>query len=429
MAASETFRAAVPPYDGPLPKPLGGDSVATHEVFNNACNISYGLPFHEACAKHAEDTFHAHRVFVISSGTLARSTSALKDLERALGSKFAGVKYGLKAHTYLDEIIAIMEECRALNVDLIVTLGGGSLTDAAKMVALGLANDVTHSAGFLKLPATGTVGTPAKPPTIPVVCIATTLSGAEFTLAAGATDERDNQKHQFIVGKAIRLIIFDAQFVTDTTPLSLFLQSGVRAIDHSVEGICSPFCNAATQMHATKALRQLVPALLRSKADDAKKDVEARHLGQMASVDAIASFRVYTPAGASHAIGHMLGPFGVGHGATSAILLPAVCKFNASHGTDLSRQQIVKSILWGVPEMRRLAESNGLTEGVADLGDLLDVLLRALGMPRTLAEVGVGRDKLEQLAEYSLLDRWAVTNPVPLTEKAQVMEILEMVAG
>ncbi|KAJ7495306.1 putative Fe-containing alcohol dehydrogenase [Mycena latifolia] len=411
-------------------KPLGGDSLAFRELFNN-CNISYGLPFHEACAKHAEDTFHAQRVFVISSGTLARSTNALKDLKQALGPKFVGVKYGLKAHTYLDEIIAIAEECRALNVDLIVTLGGGSPSDAAKMVALALANDVTHSAGFLELPTTRTVGTvpPAKPPTIPVVCIATTLSGGEFTVAAGATDERDNQKHQFIIGKAIKLIIFDAQFVTDTTPLRLFLQSGVRAIDHSVEGICSPFCNAATEMHATKALRQLVPALLRSKADEAKTDVEARHLGQMASVDAIASFRVYTPAGASHAIGHMLGPFGVGHGETSAILLPAVSKFNARHGADLSRQQIVKSILWGVPEMRRLAESKGLTEGVADLGDLLDVLVRALGMPRTLAEVRVGRDKLEQLAEYSLLDVWAATNPVPLTEKAQVMEILEMVAG
>ncbi|KAJ7136801.1 hypothetical protein C8R44DRAFT_767911 [Mycena epipterygia] len=183
-------------------------------------------------------------------------------------------------------------------------------------------------------------------------------------------------------------------------------------------------------MHAKMALERLVPALLRCKADDAKTDVEARLLCQMASLDTIAALaRVYTPLGASHAIGHMLGPFGVGHGQTSGILLPATCKYNAHHKANIDRQNIVTAILWGVPEMERLAESKGLQKGVADLGDLLDVLVRALGMPKTLAEVGVGRDKLDQLAEYSLLDVWSATNPVPLTEKAQVMEILEMVAG
>lgn len=261
------------------------------------------------------------------------------------------------------------------------------------------------------------------------MCIATTLSGGEFTLAAGATDDRDDKKYQFIVGPAIQLVIFDAKLVTDHTPLSLLLPSGIRAVDHCVETLCSLLCNEVTEMHATNSLQQLVPALLRSKADDSKTDVEARHLCQMASVDAIASFRVYTPCGASHAIGHMLGPFGVGHGQTSGILLPAVCKYNALHRANLDRQAIVTTILWGVPEMRRLAENKGLKEDRADLGDLLDVLVRALGMPRTLAEVGVRRERLDQLAEYSLLDVWSATNPVPLTEKAQVMEILEMVAG
>lgn len=46
-------------------------------------------------------------------------------------------------------------------------------------------------------------------------------------------------------------------------------------------------------------------------------------------------------------------------------------------------------------------------------------------MPRSL-EVGVGRDALDELAANSLHDRWCKTNPVPLTEKKQVLEILEM---
>jgi alcohol dehydrogenase class IV len=285
---------------------------------------------------------------------------------------------------------------------------------------------------LLTLPTTTTIGTlpPAKAPTIPVVCITSTLSAGEFTLGAGATDDRDDKKHQFLVPKAIRLVIFDPEFVTTHTPPRLFLQSGFRSVDHCIESFCSLYCNEVTEMHATMGLKQLVPALLRCKADaDTKADVEARLLCQLATLNAIAaSFRVYTPNGASHAIGHMLGPFGVGHGDTSGILLPAVCKYNARHGANVGRQEIVAGILWGIPEMRRLAESKGLKEGTADLGDLLDVLVRGLGMPRTLAEVGVGRHRLEQLAEYSLLDVWSATNPVPLTEKVQVMEILEMVA-
>lgn len=65
----------------------------------------------------------------------------------------------------------------------------------------------------------------------------------------------------------------------------------------------------------------------------------------------------------------------------------------------------------------------------ADLGDVLDAIIRELGMPRSLADVGVGRDQLDGLAVNSLKDRWCVTNPVPLKEKGQVLEILEMVIG
>ncbi|KAJ6549928.1 putative Fe-containing alcohol dehydrogenase [Mycena capillaripes] len=430
MSSQETLRSAVAPYHAPLPSSLASSSYG--EIFNN-CDISYGLPFTVACAKHAEDTFHATRILILSSGTLARTTSRLTDLQAALGDKVAAVKFGLRAHTYFSDVFAIAEECRTLNVDLIVTLGGGTLSDAAKMIALVLANNVKNATELMKLPMVATPGTvpPANIPTVPVICISTTLSGGEFTFGCGATDDRDNQKHQFKVGKAIHLIIFDPELVTATTPLLLFLQSGVRALDHCIESLCSVYCTEVTEMHAKASLSRLVPGLLRCKADgDAKEDVEARLICQMASMDAIASMaRVFNPVGGSHAIGHVLGPFGVAHGATSGILLPAVCKYNARHSADAAqRQTTAKAILWSVPEMRRLAESKGLVEGVADLGDLLDVFVRSLGMVRTLKEAGVGRDKFAKLAEYAIHDPFAPTSPVPLTEEAQVMEILEMVA-
>ena len=71
----------------------------------------------------------------------------------------------------------------------------------------------------------------------------------------------------------------------------------------------------------------------------------------------------------------------------------------------------------------------GLEEGKADLGDVLDAVISELGMPRSLRDVGVGEDRMELLAEHSLHDEWCKKNPRPLTEKGQVLEILEMVKG
>lgn len=135
---TETFRCAVSPYPGPLPRPhpsIPSPGLVDFEMFNN-CYVSYGLSFSAACARHAEETFHAKRVFIIASASLARSTSALDELVAALAGKVAGKRIGLKAHTYFGEVISIAEECKALDVDLIVTLGGGTLSDAAKTVSL-----------------------------------------------------------------------------------------------------------------------------------------------------------------------------------------------------------------------------------------------------------------------------------------------------
>ena len=65
----------------------------------------------------------------------------------------------------------------------------------------------------------------------------------------------------------------------------------------------------------------------------------------------------------------------------------------------------------------------------ADLGDVLDALIRKLQMPRDLESVGVGHDAFAAIAVESLDSYFNKTNPVPLTSKEQVMGILEMVAS
>ncbi|KAG4218665.1 hypothetical protein PC116_g32855, partial [Phytophthora cactorum] len=131
------------------------------------------------------------------------------------------------------------------------------------------------------------------------------------------------------------------------------------------------------------------------------------------------------PLGASHGIGHQLGPAGVGHGETSCILNPAVCKYNYKKGANVERQNAIIQLLWESPEAREIFSRKGLKKETADLGDLMDAIIRTLEMPRTLSEFGIGEDKLSGIAENSLKDRWVKTNPAPL-DKEGVLEILRM---
>ena len=105
--------------------------------------------------------------------------------------------------------------------------------------------------------------------------------------------------------------------------------------------------------------------------------------------------------------------------------MTATHRYNASANPD--EQAAVRRVLWNIEESRNLFLARGLHEETADLGDLLDVYVRELGLPRSLAEVGVtGRENLETLAANTLKDPYARTNPIPLKTAEQVMQILEM---
>jgi alcohol dehydrogenase class IV len=132
-----------------------------------------------------------------------------------------------------------------------------------------------------------------------------------------------------------------------------------------------------------------------------------------------------------HGIGHQLGPLGVGHGETSCIMLPAVLKFNYLHGNEKVKklQQKVLDVFWAEKTVAEVLTQRGLQKKTADAGDVVGAVVSELGMPRSLKDVGVRREQLDALADNCLKDPWLKTNPVSLTEKKQVLEILEMVVG
>lgn len=97
--------------------------------------ISSGLPYHVACVKHVTQTYKASRLFIIASGSLSRSTDKLKRLIEALRKdNIVGIQKGMTSHSLWSEILSVTAEARAKEADCIITLGAGSITDAAKLV-------------------------------------------------------------------------------------------------------------------------------------------------------------------------------------------------------------------------------------------------------------------------------------------------------
>ncbi|KAI4870836.1 putative Fe-containing alcohol dehydrogenase [Hypoxylon rubiginosum] len=387
--------------------------------------LSFGLRFSESVLKHAEDTFHASRIYIICSASLARNTTYLDELRKTLGSKVAGVRVGMKPHSLWSEILQVVADARKCDADLIVTLGAGSLTDAAKVVSFALANNVSTAEELDTLcPTSPRRRDGIKPSKVPVVCIPTSLSGGEYSATGGATNDETGRKHSFsgaLQGPA--LVILDPELTT-TTPDRIWLSTGVKAVDHCVEALCSLKSNDAADEDARRGLAKLIPGLIKSKQNP--KDLEARLQCQLGARDAMSASTRGVPLGASHGIGHQLGPAGVGHGETSCILNPAVCKYNYKKGANVERQNAIIKTLWEDPKAREIFDQARLERETADLGDLMDAIIRALGLPRTLKEFGIGEDKLDTIAEHSLKDRWVQTNPAPL-DKEGVLEILKMV--
>ncbi|KAM5353413.1 hypothetical protein ACJ41O_000063 [Fusarium nematophilum] len=390
--------------------------------------LSYGLPFPEACLRHCRDTFSSTKVYIIASKSLAQSTDALDRLKSALGDRVAGVRIGINPHTPIAQVLDVVKDARGLNIDCLVTLGAGSLTDAAKLVRLALANSASTEEDMNTLWGSAN-SNPAlrkniNKPTIPLIHIPTSLSGGEYQAIAGGTESQGHAKRTWhCEGVDPELVIQDPELCL-TTPGWVWLSTGIRSVDHCVETLCSLLSNEKGDEWAKRGLPKLIRGLLSSKAD--AKSLEARHLCQQGVVEAMCAVSSGVPLGASHAIGHQLGPLGVGHGETSCILLPAVCKFNIKKKANVERQALVRGLLLQQAEVKQLLETRGLEEKAVDLGDILDTVISALEMPRSLNDVGIGSDKLGTLARNSLDDIWIRTNAFPITEEAQVREILDM---
>jgi len=373
--------------------------------------VIYGIPLAEALAEEVT-RLDARAVYVMASGTLNRETDVVDSVRRVLGGRFAGLCAKIGSHTPRTDVVAAANEARAAKADLILTVGGGSVTDAAKMVGLCLGNDATAPEQLDRFRATtapdGTTERPeVKAPPIRSVDVPTTLSAGEFTALAGCTDTVRNRKESYTHPLMMPQTVILDPAVTVHTPEWLFLSTGIRAVDHAVESICSISPTPFADGMALQGLRLLTSGLPAVNANPA--DLEARLNCQLGAWMAIMGVLNAVPMGASHGIGHVLGGTAhVPHGYTSCVMLPVVLRFNAP--VNAERQK------WVSEAFGRPGDS---------AGDAVAALIAGLGLPGTLRAAGVKQEQLDEVAAGSMHDRWVHTNPRRIDGPAAVRALLD----
>ncbi|NPV74225.1 MAG: bifunctional acetaldehyde-CoA/alcohol dehydrogenase [Pelotomaculum sp.] len=323
------------------------------------------------------------------------------------------------------------------NPDTIIAVGGGSVIDAAKGMWLFYEHPGVEFE-FLKLKFLDIRKRTYKYPKLGrkarLVAIPTTSgSGSEVTAFAVLTDRGKDLKYPLADYELTPdVAIVDPDFV-DTLPPSLVADTGMDVLAHGIEAYVSVMASDYTDALALKAIELVFKYLPRSWREG---DREARE--KMHNASTIAGM-AFTNAflGINHSLAHKVGgEFGIPHGRINAVLMPYIIEYNASLPSKFV--SFPKYEYYIAPEKyRRIAAHLGLPatspeEGVGSLIGAIRELNRSLGIPETLAGLGIGREdftaKLPLLAEKAFEDQCTTTNPrLPLI--AELEEILRRAYG
>lgn len=285
--------------------------------------------------------------------------------------------------------------------DLLIGIGGGSVLDVTKVLAVMMTNpgDVRELIGIEKV----------KNPGVPFILVPTTSgTGSEVTYNAIFTDTRDMVKKGIVSPFLLPSIaIVDAE-LTLTVPPAVTAATGMDALVHAVESYTAIRANELTDGIALQAIK-LISRSLR-KAVYNGKDLQAREDMAMGSLLAGISLG-NAGVGAVHALAYPLGgKFKVPHGVANSLLLPFVMKYNVVANME-KFAEVAKA-------MGENVEGLSLREAADRAVVAMAKLSEDVGIPASIRDVGVTADNIPALAEEaSKIDRLLNNNPRWLTVK------------
>jgi alcohol dehydrogenase len=329
---------------------------------------------------------------VVATGSSLGASPLLQRVVDAMDGRCAGVFTGCAQHVPMHtvrDLTAMMLEARA---DGVVSFGGGSPIDTAKVAAASVMNgrDMTLEAGGLDLGSAFAGGRPFGPEIVHIA-VPTTLSAGEYTPGGGATDEASKVKKATLDPRLQAKVVINDPELTLDTPDWLWVSTGMRALNHAVEAAYSIRAQPFVDALAAKAIRLLtehLPGSIRASGDE--RLAHRGHCQIAAWCSLFGGFN--TGLGVSHALGHQIGPaFEVPHGVTSCITLPHAMRFMAQEAPQRFgpiAEGLGLSFDPACPEPAARASAERVAGFIADFD-----------VPRTLRAVGVSHNELPRIAE------------------------------
>jgi maleylacetate reductase len=359
------------------------------------------------------------RVLVLSGRTVAEKTNSVQRINDGLGDVSVGTYSGLTQRAPLASAVEAANMAVANGADTLVGVGGSTISDAARMIAVLMAEGITTVEQLRQLgeeqdmmlsPDLDGKDLPLQ------VSIPTTLSAGEFNMGGGnVLDDQAGHKIRVRHPRLYADLIMLDPVMTEGTPDWLWLSTGVKAMDHCIERLYTSGNQPAIDAPILAAAEMLFTHLPKSRESDG--DPEARLQCLVAAWMSMMGAPNFAT-GLSHAIGHILGvKYAVGHGYTSCVTQPYVMEFNRP--VSAAKQAL-------------LARSAGLdTRGMSDdaaaeaAARAVDDFILGLGMPHRIRELEIPEEDLPAIAELVLTDGGCRNNPIPITSVDQVMEVLK----
>ena len=278
--------------------------------------------------------------------------------------------------------------------DGVIAIGGGSALDVGKVVAF----HAGQGRPLWDFEDVGDWWTRADPSAIaPIVAIPTTAgTGSEVGRAGLIIDEAGKRKVIVFHPRMLPTIVIADPELTVGLPRVLTVGTGIDALSHSLEAICSPAHHPMSHGIGMEGCRLVLEHL--PTAVDTPTDLEAR--GQMLTAAGMGAVAFQKGLGAMHALAHPIGAvFDTHHGMTNATLMPYVL---------LANRPAIEPIIG------RLAAYTGIGDGFEGFVDHIVAMRTSMDVPHTLVELGVDPTSIDAIAAAAVDDPSAGTNPLPL---------------
>ncbi|MFD4839591.1 iron-containing alcohol dehydrogenase family protein [Achromobacter sp. NPDC058515] len=342
---------------------------------------------------------------------LAQDRMARSDQYRTLSRSWAGLDFlelpGVPTHSSVEFVETMTRKTADFGADCLVAVGGGSVADSAKALALLLAEGgqlADHVTTFVP-PATVHIPRRVRPQ-LPIIGIPTTASGAETTSSFGVRGE-DGHKLMFWNRRVAAATLLIDPLLSADLPISMMRDTAMNGIAHALEGLYSKGRSPVSDCVAIQALGMFQEALGRdapAEADQRRGILQAAHLAGLALSMARSCLH--------HAICHVVASRQrLSHGAVNSVILPHALAFNEPAATDALRPALD-------------AVNRQSPEPYPALSSWVAALQRRHSMPARLSDLGVPRDELEPMARAVMTERGLALNPRPLTSAAEVLAIL-----